>query len=336
MDGGKVNSSVASTKRVEWIDILKGICAILVILIHTQKPEIYAFLFRPFFLMCFFFASGYTSKIKKPFFVKSFVETLAIVTIVLLVKIIHFAIASHKFIGFNVILGAYYQNQAVRAEYPVLIWFIPCIFLAKSFFQIVLRISKEKVIFAFILSSICTFIGLLYCKFINICLPWHIEIAFLVQIFFWFGFAFKKYESKFEKVNTLLCAVLAFVYFIFISINKFSADLNLLAVSDWSSYMIAAVLGTFMMVSLCKKINQNKVLSFIGKNSLFFFAFQDYFIIFFNKYLAVRNSAAESKMLISLLVTILSSVCLCCLIVMRDYIYNFINKKFNRNFKPII
>lgn len=48
-----------STNRIEWIDKMRGICMLLVILHHSGAPDEYQKFLSPFFLSGFFFISGY-------------------------------------------------------------------------------------------------------------------------------------------------------------------------------------------------------------------------------------------------------------------------------------
>lgn len=50
--------------RIDWLDVLKGILIIFVILSHSYPPDIYRYFFTPFFLTMFFWASGYTFSMK--------------------------------------------------------------------------------------------------------------------------------------------------------------------------------------------------------------------------------------------------------------------------------
>ena len=53
--------------RIKWIDIIKGICIVFVMLSHSYPPDDYRRFFTPFFLTMFFFASGYTFSTKNRF-----------------------------------------------------------------------------------------------------------------------------------------------------------------------------------------------------------------------------------------------------------------------------
>mgnify|MGYP007112703159 CR=1 FL=1 len=49
-----------STKRIEWLDMARGICMLFVMISHLEIcPIIYKIVFGPVFLSMFFFISGY-------------------------------------------------------------------------------------------------------------------------------------------------------------------------------------------------------------------------------------------------------------------------------------
>lgn len=55
-------------KRIEWIDIVKYVCIIMVMLSHLEtQTTIWKAFYSPFFLTSFFFASGYVYKTKGSF-----------------------------------------------------------------------------------------------------------------------------------------------------------------------------------------------------------------------------------------------------------------------------
>lgn len=68
------------TERISWIDNLKGIAMILVLLSHMSLPIEISAWFTPFFLSLFCVVSGYTFNIKNDFcrFLKNKIRTLLI------------------------------------------------------------------------------------------------------------------------------------------------------------------------------------------------------------------------------------------------------------------
>ncbi len=56
------------TKRIEWVDIVKYVCIIMVMLSHLEsRTDIWSAFYTPFFYLVFFFVAGYVYKPKKQF-----------------------------------------------------------------------------------------------------------------------------------------------------------------------------------------------------------------------------------------------------------------------------
>lgn len=54
---------MGQAKRIEWVDIVKYVCIIMVMLSHLEtRTEIWSAFYTPFFLSAFFFAAGYVYK----------------------------------------------------------------------------------------------------------------------------------------------------------------------------------------------------------------------------------------------------------------------------------
>lgn len=62
------NNYISQTKRIKWVDIVKYICIIMVMLSHLETcTELWSVFYSPFFLAAFFFVSGYLYKAKDDF-----------------------------------------------------------------------------------------------------------------------------------------------------------------------------------------------------------------------------------------------------------------------------
>ena len=54
---------MGQAKRIEWVDIVKYVCIIMVMLSHLEtRTEIWSVFYSPFFLSAFFFTAGYVYK----------------------------------------------------------------------------------------------------------------------------------------------------------------------------------------------------------------------------------------------------------------------------------
>lgn len=57
-----------ASKRIEWVDVVKYICILMVMLSHLEaRTDVWSAFYTPFFLSAFFFVSGYVYKPKDSF-----------------------------------------------------------------------------------------------------------------------------------------------------------------------------------------------------------------------------------------------------------------------------
>ena len=282
---------------------------------------------------------------KEKYIIQELIRTLKILTLAETIYVLYYAASGHGFIGWGQILSAFYQNSGQYPTYIPLIWFVPCTCTAKILFQLVLRITQAEPRRVFFLSVVLSITGLLYCKYVKVFLPWHIHTALFSQLFFAMGFLFHHYEDRLQEYEKLLLGLSTFFYVLLICKERMTIDLHLLICSDWSRYVITAVLGTIMIVLLSRRIGDapeanpallQKLLAYIRRNSLLFFAFQNYFITMSYTMINKLGASNDSLYALCFVVTMLSTVCLLSLCLIRDFVLELLEKKFNRQFNPII
>lgn len=134
----------------------------------------------------------------------------------------------------------------------------------------------RKVTFAFAIGCmICCAIGLLLIKYAKFRLPWHIEVALFMQWFMLLGFLAKKCEGVLSHYERQLLAILTLAYISIIIFIPIDADLNTLMFTSLKIYCLQATLDTCFFVLLARKISpRGKLFQHIGRNSLFFYAFE--------------------------------------------------------------
>lgn len=130
----------------------------------------------------------------------------------------------------------------------------------------------------FIISFVLSFVSVLYCKladptmfvYNSVNLPWHIEYMFQAMFWMVLGYLFKgKGEQFFDKCNNLKNRIMIIIlYFAIIVLCLY--DVNL--VFDIIATYLKSVLGIIVVVSISKKIVINKYMSFVGRNTLLYFA----------------------------------------------------------------
>ncbi|MGL4450820.1 MAG: hypothetical protein ACRCTZ_06475 [Sarcina sp.] len=105
--------------------------------------------------------------------------------------------------------------------------------------------------------------------------------AFIINIFFYLGFLYKKYESYLIKIYKLPIAILAICYII-IAARYDSIDFYTFYFSSIPFLLISSVVGIYINIYISKVIVKNikntSFLEYIGKNSLWILA---YHLIFF-------------------------------------------------------
>lgn len=278
------------SKRVFWIDIVKYICIMWVMLSHLESnTDLLETFYRPFFLNGFFFASGYVYYHKDEFnhfFVKK-IKGLFVPWLFFSV----FNIILSQIISFNehapFLEELKWNFLQIRAKGDG-IWFVAALFIA--FVPFYFFINKyensqkrhiDKAIFV-IVALVLSLLSSSYEKYMNPALlpwgtshlPWHIEYIFIAMFWMFLGYLFRNeyetiYDSKVKAVNAFM------IFLIYISMRYLpfimKSELKNIKGSILYSY-VSAFLGVFILIYVSKKIKVNKYLLYIGQNTLICFA----------------------------------------------------------------
>lgn len=123
---------MGKNKRIEWVDIVKYVCIIMVMLSHLEtRTEVWSAFYSPFFLTAFFFTAGYVYKPKGDFreFIYKKIRQLFIPWLVFSI----FDIGLSQLISFNVhesLLEELKWNFLQIRGQGDLIWFVAALFVA--------------------------------------------------------------------------------------------------------------------------------------------------------------------------------------------------------------
>lgn len=257
-------------KRIVWIDIVRGIAIIFVIIGHgLQNSGIQQFAWGAFLvnfifafhLPVFFVASGYLYKSKsikkslKSGFNNLLLPYLFSVAIIILGSLL----AKHKlltnifannwvslpsmFIRVAYAAGQSMESVVSNQHYgpipPVgVIWFLPCMFIAVVLFNLLMRLADRYQMAEFSRVSLIllvTALGILIHK--RIFMPWTADSALISQSFFYFGYIVKKYR---------ILETLSSSYYVgSISIWLLSAKLGMFQLSSGNApdYLVGIVAG---------------------------------------------------------------------------------------------
>lgn len=190
-------------KRIEFIDLAKGFCIILVVFNHIHKdydaPFLLADCFKVFRMPLYFFLSGLFFKSYESFW--GFIKRK---TNKLLIPFIFFFLLT-SFVMPNIIsvlLGGRFDLSLLWSFiYPEFfpnfpIWFLYCLFELNIMFYVIYLVAgkfkKYNLLVMTVLSLIIGFVGY-YLGHIKLNLPMFIDSAMSALPFFYIGFITRKY-----------------------------------------------------------------------------------------------------------------------------------------------
>ena len=263
-------------KRINWIDYAKGIGIILVILGHSIFPETLKIWICSFHMPLFFMLSGFTFNIEKYNDFKSFVKrkfkTLIIPYFIFSIVNWFWIIARNrnnlsltfkKFIGILVQIG--------NTDFGPGLWFVPCLFLSELFLYVLVKHLDKKILA--IASIVMVTIGVAYARFINVNLPWGIDVVPISSAFVCLGYLIKNKTDIILSYKLMPIYLVANIIFCYLNFRILGESVGM-----WSSvygneiyYILASVFGSFLIYSICKLISNLNFLLHVGQNSITYY-----------------------------------------------------------------
>lgn len=270
-----------SGKRIDFVDLTKGICIILVVMAHIGGA--FNQLDRNSMLSCFrmplyFFISGVFFKSYEGLlgFVVRKINKLIIPFLffylsAFLLKYIVWKIFPGAFqlpVSWSELLAVFHGHDLIRFNPPI--WFLIALFNCNILFYFIhfLRDKHLPAMFALTLLIGCT--GF-YLGKMNITIPFYIDIAMTALPFYVAGFWIRRYNfflfpsHRFDKfIPVFVIVALIIMYFTATTLgmrtNNYSGNIF--------QVYIAAFAGIFMIMLLCKKVKKLKVVSYLGRYSI--------------------------------------------------------------------
>lgn len=268
-----------SNQRIEWIDALKGIGIILVLIGHCGIENINQYIYL-FHMPLFFMISGFCWNVEKnrsilfsDFIKKKF---KAYVVPYLKVSAICFIIFG---LGANLIrigYGTEYFQQLAKYLFGIFIysrgttewlpncspiWFLTTLFFAELLFYWVMKAKKPilLVFLAGILGYVCYLIGKVF--------PWNLDNAFITVPYLYVGCLLRRYWSHCSSSCSFILSGIASVLiftFGFLGGDYDGNNLSLIYVKFWEALII-----TLSLALLCQRVvGGAKLLIFLGQNTL--------------------------------------------------------------------
>ena len=271
-------------QRVEYLDYVRGMAILLVVLGHMYNVEdpirilIYSFHMPLFFMISGFFADKDSVLLE---FVKKKFKTLMIPYFTFGGVIMLIMYATN---GYNKELAVYVKHFVTGVGRDAL-WFLLCLFLIEIIFNIVIKLRYSAVQY---IVFITLFVIGLYGEHLH-----HGKMAMITLLrvfvglgFYALGYYVYKYINKINIPYFILIAV--FLLNCFLSFKNTWIDLWALRFGNRLIYVTCGVLGTISMILIFKKIGERnvfkKLFKYFGMNTLVIMATQQIIINYINRF----------------------------------------------------
>lgn len=261
-----------SQKRIEFIDLAKGICILLVVLGHCGVPinipgleivrmPLYFILSGLFFKD---YGGGYnffikkTNKILIPFLFFYLVGCAVLYGLKLFSP--QLAITEARGI-FDIFDNRQFFNGPI--------WFLLCLFWCNIIFcQITLNVKKDSVRIPLVV--LLGFIGWLLGEK-GIFVPMFIDVALTALPFFAFGYYLKKseilYPNKMDRYNIVFAILFWSAAHLLTRTTEYRLSFHYNGLEGWSTYFIS-ITSVLAVLFLCKTIRHIPFISYCGRYSI--------------------------------------------------------------------
>lgn len=276
---GEVSINLDSNKkRIDYIDILRGLCIILIVWYHTDHPS---FLDYPFYNSTLFFVSGMLFKpsdiktfLRKKFW-RLFIPFLFFYLIYYLF-LIAINLAKYHTVSYEIyssifdVFRWYKDHDAYTCNYPL--WFVWALFWLQFASIILTRFIKQP-IYLISISLLVSVLGYLYIQ--HIPTPFILGRSFTFLVYFIAGYLFFTLYNNKDLKTVMIISAAAWVTAYFIRAHYYMPFIST------AIYCIEFVALSVVFLQLCKVIPSKpfrKVIVYFGINSLIVFGMHDMYL----------------------------------------------------------
>ncbi len=285
-------------KREKYIDIAKGIAAILVIVGHCEFTNetiltwIYSFHMPLFFMINGFFIKNSIKNLSFKDYTKKKVKTILVPYLILSIPLyityilkakkynkLYIGNAIKKFLGIFLV----YRDTIL----DIGMWFLVTLFISDILVYIILKSifnskkikEKNKNLVITTITLIIFTIGVIITTYVKKkVLIWNLDIAPVCTSFILMGYILSVINEKKDILsNKFLCILMFLINIIFTYLNYKicgHSDIFHSNLGNGFYYLLGAVSGSIFILQISKFIGKNKILETIGKHSMIFFALQ--------------------------------------------------------------
>ncbi len=279
---------IVGKKRIAWIDISRGIGILLVVYGHALSPGIIRYLIYAFHMPLFFFLSGLVFRYKPDESWQSFIGKnarnilLPYLIFAILSLLLWYVTRRPELPAVLLQFGSIFYGNGNNnlLAFNNLLWFLPCLFLTRVLFFAVTRYSSD-IKYLLVVMGLFACLGYCYSLFFSeIKLPFGLETALTAIVFFGGGYLMTTIPEnimtmiKKHAVFFLITALIIFVVgaMVNIAFYELQVDLRQDRLNNVVYFYLGAWGGIISTVLLSMIIKKNRLLEYLGKQSLVIFA----------------------------------------------------------------
>lgn len=296
-------------KRIEYIDIARGILIFLVIIGHVVIYEnsdynirLYTYISKfiyTFHMPAFFLISGMIYKKERwqnttfGKFLKRKIFTLIIPYVFFeCIAIIYKAIVLKQAVV-NGIYNMFTLKCNVGAD-----WFLPAFFISNCLFFLFYKASRKWSVYSIlVIGCFCLPIILPATHYFHILSRGLLGYGFMLC-----GYILKKFYLSDKQIRWNLNLVIAF-FVVAICAKLNSGDMYEVVIGNPLLYVLGGCSGTYLILGIAKQVH-NKLMQFLGENSLIVMGTHQLVIYTVSAYIGVNSNYLFSLFLIAIIVVI--------------------------------
>ena len=263
---------MAQTQRIDFIDLAKGVCILLVVVGHCGAPiDIpgYEIVRMPlYFILSGLFFKEYGGVIS--FIIKKINKIMIPFLFFYLLSYVAFYAIKYSAPQFLItsargILDLFDNRQFFNGP----IWFLLCLFWCNVYFCLI-SVYIKKTIARIIIIALLGFCGW-YLGHKDVFIPLFLDVAMTALPFFTFGYYLKNcnilYPNKWDRYNLLIAVAFWGVSYFLSTQCQYRLSLHYNIINGWSTYLIS-IASVLSILFLCKSIKRLPIISHIGRYSI--------------------------------------------------------------------
>jgi acyltransferase len=277
------------SRRITWIDTLKGIGVTLVILGHTVGvPQSVLQLIFACHIPLFFWMSGLvgTGKVTAmptwPYLLDRMQRRL--------IPYLGFALISYlawalflRFVGtrqteqlalYIPLVGILYGSSVKGYLAPnVVLWFFPCLFVTEILFYFLVKIRSAKLLVIALL--ICSGLGYYYTANFSFRFPWGADIALTAVVFYGVGYLSRQYLRGRTVSWAIFGGALCFSLVMYVTFAFYNTPVAMIIGNygdNYAAFYLAAFTGIGFWAMGANLLSSFRVLRIVGQHTLVLFS----------------------------------------------------------------